>query len=175
MAARAADPRDPHRIKLLQGGQELFPALVAAMDRARSEVRLETYIFDFKGDAAQVAEALIRAASRGVTTWVVVDGVGTPDLPQPWRERFRASGVQWQVYAPLGALGLLIPSRWRRLHRKLCVIDGRLAFCGGINILDDHHDPHHGPLAQPRLDFAVRAAGAPVSYTHLTLPTSDLV
>ena len=160
MAARAADPRDPHRIKLLQGGQELFPALVAAMDRARSEVRLETYIFDFKGDAAQVAEALIRAALRGVTTWVVVDGVGTPDLPQPWRERFRASGVQWQVYAPLGALGLLIPSRWRRLHRKLCVIDGRLAFCGGINILDDHHDPHHGPLAQPRLDFAVRAAGA---------------
>ncbi len=160
MSARAADPRDPHRIRLLEGGQELFPALVAAMDQARSEVRLETYIFDFTGEAVCVAEALIRAASRGVTTWVVVDGVGTPDLPQPWRERFKAAGVQWRVYAPLGALGLLIPSRWRRLHRKLCVTDGRLAFCGGINILDDHHDPHHGRLEQPRLDFAVRAAGA---------------
>ena len=160
MSARATDPRDPHRIRLLEGGQELFPALVAAMDQARSEVRLETYIFDFTGEAACVAEALIRAASRGVTTWVVVDGVGTPELPQPWRGRFKAAGVQWRIYAPLGALGLLIPSRWRRLHRKLCVTDGRLAFCGGINILDDHHDPHHGQLEQPRLDFAVRAAGA---------------
>jgi cardiolipin synthase len=160
MSARAANPRDPHRIRLLHGGQEFFPALVVAMDRARSEVRLETYIFDFTGDAAQVAEALIRAASRGVTTWVVVDGVGTPDLPQPWCDRFKAAGVQWKVFSPLGTLGLLIPSRWRRLHRKLCVIDGRLAFCGGINILDDHHDPHHGRLARPRLDFAVRAAGA---------------
>lgn len=160
MSARATDPRDPHRIRLLEGGQELFPALVAAMDQARSEVRLETYIFDFTGEAACVAEALIRAASRGVTTWVVVDGVGTPELPQPWRARFKAAGVQWRIYAPLGALGLLIPSRWRRLHRKLCVTDGRLAFCGGINILDDHHDPHHGQLEQPRLDFAVRAAGA---------------
>ncbi|RXL45258.1 cardiolipin synthase ClsB, partial [Citrobacter sp. AAK_AS5] len=46
MSARAADPRDPHRIRLLHGGQEFFPALVVAMDRARSEVRLETYIFD---------------------------------------------------------------------------------------------------------------------------------
>jgi len=63
-------------------------------------------------------------------------------------------------------MGLLLPSQWRRLHRKLCVVDGRVAFCGGINILDDFHDPHHGRLAQPRLDFAVRASGALVSQAH---------
>ena len=160
MTARAHDSRDPHQIELLQGSQEYFPALVAAMDHARSEVRLETYIFDFTGEAVEVAEALVRAATRGVTTWVVVDGVGTDALPPLWRKRFETAGVQWSVYAPLGTLGLLIPSRWRRLHRKLCVIDGRLAFCGGINILDDFHDPHHGRLNEPRLDFAVRASGA---------------
>ena len=154
MTARAHDSRDPHQIELLQGSQEYFPALVAAMDHARSEVRLETYIFDFTGEAVEVAEALVRAATRGVTTWVVVDGVGTDALPPLWRKRFETAGVQWSVYAPLGTLGLLIPSRWRRLHRKLCVIDGRLAFCGGINILDDFHDPHHGRLNEPRLDFA---------------------
>jgi cardiolipin synthase len=91
---------------------------------------------------------------------VVVDGVGTPRLSEEWRVRFDQSGVVWRVYSPLGALGLLIPSRWRRLHRKLCVIDGQVAFCGGINILDDWHDPQHGALKSPRLDFAVCATGA---------------
>ena len=63
------------------------------------------------------------------------------------------------MYAPLGTLGLLLPSRWRRLHRKLCVIDGQIAFCGGINILDDWYDPHYGTLAKPRFDFAVCTQG----------------
>jgi cardiolipin synthase len=52
-----------------------------------------------------------------------------------------------------------VPGQWRRLHRKLCVVDGQTGFCGGINILDDFHDPNHGPLASPRLDFAVRVTG----------------
>jgi cardiolipin synthase len=160
MTRAASVPREGHQIRLLQGSQEFFPALIAAMDQARDAVRLETYIFDFAGDSASVAEALIRAAQRGVQTWVVVDGVGTGVLPPVWQQRFDAAGVQWRIYSPLGRLGLLIPSRWRRLHRKLCVIDARLAFCGGINILDDFHDPQYGALSQPRLDFAVRASGA---------------
>lgn len=143
------------QLQLLQGSAAYFPALVDAMDRAREEIRLETYIFDVTGSSAMVAEALERAALRGVATYLVVDGVGTPRLPEPWHGRFAAAGVQWQVFAPLGTLGLLIPSRWRRLHRKLCVVDGMLAFCGGINILDDLYDPNHGVLAAPRLDFAL--------------------
>jgi cardiolipin synthase len=132
-------------------------------------VHLETYIFDFHGAAAMVAEALERAALRGLRVWVVVDGVGTPDLPPHWRDRFERAGVEWRVYSPLGTLGLMIPSRWRRLHRKLCVIDGHLAFCGGINILDDWYDPHHGALLQPRLDFAVCAKGALVQQMQETM------
>jgi cardiolipin synthase A/B len=160
--------RDGHEIQLLEGSREYFPVLIDALDFARSEVHLETYIFDFHGAGAQVAEALERAARRGVTVWLVVDGVGTGTLPARWKERFDQAGVQWRIYSPLGALGLLIPSRWRRLHRKLCVIDGRIAFCGGINILDDFHDPHHGVLKQPRLDFAVLASGALVQQVQET-------
>lgn len=152
--------RDGHQIKLLKGGTEFFSELIRAMDAARSHIQLETYIFDFHGDGALVAAALERAGRRGLRVWVVVDGVGTPRLREEWRERFDKAGVVWRVYSPLGALGLLIPSRWRRLHRKLCVIDGHVAFCGGINILDDWHDPQHGALKAPRLDFAVCATGA---------------
>jgi cardiolipin synthase len=160
---------DGHQIRLIEGGQAYFEALVAAIDQARSQVHIETYIFDFVGDAVRVAEALVRAAERGLRVWVVVDGVGTPRLPSAWRERFDRAGVQWRVYSPLGTLGLLIPSRWRRLHRKLCLVDGHLAFCGGINILDDWYDPHYGKLALPRLDFAVCAQGALVQQLQATM------
>jgi cardiolipin synthase len=156
--------RDGHQIRLIEGGQDYFGALVAALNQARSHVLLETYIFDLHGEAVRVAEALERAALRGVRVWLVVDGVGTPQLPEVWRTRFAHAGVDWRIYAPLGTMGLLIPSRWRRLHRKLCVVDGHTAFCGGINILDDWYDPHHGSLARPRLDFAVSAQGELVGH-----------
>lgn len=150
---------DGHQLLLLQGGDELFPALVEAMDAARRVIHLETYIFEFAGSALTVAEALERAAVRGVLVRLVIDGVGTPRVPAEWRERFDRAGVRWRVYAPLGKLGLLIPSNWRRLHRKLCVVDGTVGFCGGINIIDDRDDVVLGRLAEPRLDFSLRVAG----------------
>ena len=154
------------RLELLQGGVELFPAMVAAMHAARHSILLETYIFDATGAGAMVAEALVQAARRGVHTRVLVDGVGTGELPAGLRKAFHQAGVELGVFAPLGWLGLLLPSRWRRLHRKLCVIDGQLLFCGGINVLDDFHDPHHGPLSEPRFDFAVQVRGALVAHAQ---------
>lgn len=148
-----------HQLVLLQNGAALFPALVEAMDAARSVVHLETYIFEFAGSALSVAEALERAAQRGVVVRLVIDGVGTPRMPAEWAHRFAAAGVRWRVYAPLGRLGLLLPSRWRRLHRKLCVVDGTVGFCGGINIIDDQDDVALGRLFAPRLDFSLRVAG----------------
>lgn len=148
-----------HRLRLLEGGQNLFPAMVQAMDRARHLIHIETYIFVFAHSALAVAEAMERAARRGVEVRLVVDAVGTPTLPPEWVQRFRAAKVQWRVYAPLGRLGLLIPSRWRRLHRKLCVVDGMVGFCGGINLIDDRDDTALGRLAVPRLDYAVEVSG----------------
>jgi cardiolipin synthase len=148
-----------HRLGLLTGGEALFAALVQAMDAARSSIHLETYIFDFRGSPLVVAQALERAALRGLSVRLVVDGVGTADMPMAWRARLLAAGVQLRVYAPLGRLGLLLPSRWRRLHRKLCVVDGVLGFCGGINLLDDHIDTATNALHFPRFDFALRCTG----------------
>lgn len=151
--------RSGHQLDLLEGGERLFPAMADAIDRARTLVHVETYICTFSGAAAQVAEAMVRAARRGVEVRLLVDGVGTGALPAPWAERLSAAGVQHRVFAPLGRLGLLIPSRWRRLHRKLCVVDSHTGFCGGINLIDDRDDLALGPLAVPRLDYAVRVHG----------------
>ena len=92
--------RDGHQIKLLKGGAEFFPELIRALEAARSHVQLETYIFDFHGDGAQVAAALERAGRRGVRVWVVVDGVGTPKLSEDWRVRFDQAGVECGFIRP---------------------------------------------------------------------------
>ena len=155
-----------HQVQLLQGGEAFFAALVQAIDRSAYEVRLETYIFNVDASGQQVAASLERAALRGVAVYLVMDGVGTPALPPEWVTRFKRAGVAWRIYSPLGRLGLLIPSRWRRLHRKLCVVDGVVAFCGGINVLDDFFDPNHGVLDSPRFDFAVRVEGPLVQAAH---------
>ena len=157
-------------ISLLEGSRALFPAMIQAMDGARHEIHLETYIFDFHGAAAEVAQALERAAQRGVQTCVVVDGVGTPVVPVEWQQRLAQAGVQWQTFEPVAPLGLLVPSRWRRLHRKLCMVDGAVAFCGGINVLDDFFDHEETTaLRQPRLDFAVRLSGPLVADVRHTM------
>ena len=159
IAPRVARSRIGHQITLLQGGRELFPAMLDAIDAARDEIRLETYIFSFDTSGQRMAQALARAAERGVKVFLMVDGVGTPVMPARWTRRFDASGVSWHVFQPLGFWGAVVPSRWRRLHRKICVIDNALAFCGGINLMDDFHDPAAGELPAPRLDFAVRVTG----------------
>jgi cardiolipin synthase len=162
--------RDAHTIELLCGGAAFFPALVIAIDQAQQEVRIETYIFDFQGAALDVAHALTRAAQRGVRVMLVVDGAGTGALPELWRQRWDEVGVQYRVYAPITAPEFWKPLRWRRLHRKLCVVDQRIGFCGGVNLIDDWLDPQvQGRLPAPRLDYAVRVQGPVVQSLHDTM------
>lgn len=148
-----------HELLLLQSGEQLFAAMAVAIDAARRSVHVETYLFLFSGGALVVAEALARAAARGLQVRLVMDAIGTPPLPPLWVARFAQVGVHWCFYSPLGRLGLLIPSRWRRLHRKLCVVDGEWGFCGGINLIDDHEAPGQPRLEAPRLDYALRVRG----------------
>ena len=148
-----------HQAVLHEGGTSLFPAMVAAIDAAHQQVLLESYIVSFKGQTLAVMEALERAATRGVEVCVLFDGVGSQVPPQAWQLRWSQAGVQWQIFAPGTQSSLLIPSHWRRLHRKLLVVDQRVAFCGGINLLDDHLTANGEELEQPRLDFALEFKG----------------
>jgi cardiolipin synthase A/B len=158
-----------HQLSLLPGGSAYFPSLIAAIAKSRVEVCLETYIFAFEGAGAEVAEALVVAAQRGVAVRVLMDGIGTPWVPAKWQLRWAEAGVHWHLFAPLGRLGLLLPSRWRRLHRKLVVVDAGVGFCGGINVLDDLLDPDQRPQPSARFDFAVRVEGPLVVQMHAAM------
>jgi len=146
-----------NKIELLRSGGEYFPALAAAIDAAQQEIWIETYIFADDGAGNAIAAALVRAAQRGVTVRVLVDGWGAKHYLTGRLERLlHGGGVRLLKYRPEVAPWQFRFHRLRRLHRKLCHVDRRVAFIGGINLIDDMNTPHQKP---PRLDFAVRVSG----------------
>lgn len=157
--------RRPHywsgnEARLLVRGAEFFPALLQAIGQARHEIWLATYIFHEDDSAQAVAQALARAARRGVRVRVVVDGFGSLDSLSTLRGWWAEEPVALAVFRPLDRWwAWLQPQHLRRMHQKLCAIDGEVGFVGGINILDDRLDTHHGALDSPRLDYAVELRG----------------
>lgn len=159
--------RQGNRLTLLENGGAYFPALMQAIDGARYEVHLESYIFQADATGLEVARALMRAARRGVVTRLLVDGFGARDLPPALLAELRNAGVELLIYRPERWRLPMPPRRHRhrlrRLHRKLALADARVAFVGGINIIDDTGE---GRLAHPRQDYAVRIEGPLVADVH---------
>jgi cardiolipin synthase A/B len=157
-------------IELLRNGGEYFPALIDAISSAAKFVWLETYIFADDATGQNIADALARAASRGVDVRVVIDGFGSSTHLGELGEQMKTRGVKLAVFRPETSRFRFRKSRLRRMHRKLVVVDDRVAFCGGINVLDDFN--MHG-YANPhefgaRYDYAVALEGpivAPIKET----------
>lgn len=144
-------------VELLRSGRELFPAMVAALDAAQHEVWLETYIFADDASGTLVADALVRAARRGVKVRVLVDGWGAKHYLRPrLQAHLQGGGVTLLKYRPEVAPWQFRLHRLRRMHRKVCLVDRDVGFVGGINVIDDMNTPGQKP---PRLDFAVRVRG----------------
>lgn len=152
-----------NRINLLETGSAYFPALREAIDAATRELYFETYIFEDDATGRMIAAALSRAASRGVAVRVLVDGFGAREFPVRLMPALEASGVEVLIYRRKISPLTLRRHRLRRLHRKLAVVDARLAFVGGINIIDDMHTPGQTP---PRYDYAVRVEGPLIAPIH---------
>lgn len=152
-----------NRIKLLRAGVEYFPALEAACDSAEHEIYLETYIFEGDVTGQRIAAALSRAARRGVIVHVMIDGFGSKDLSDDFLHAMQRDGVRVLKYRPQISPWTLRRERLRRMHRKIAVVDARVAFVGGINIIDDMHTPKHVP---PRFDYAVRVEGPLLAEIH---------
>lgn len=145
-----------NRITLLRNGSEYFPALESAIDRAQHEVHLETYIFEYDATGIRISEALKRAARRGVTVRLLLDGFGSQNLPQEAIQNLLNTGVQVLIFRKEISPFRLRRNRLRRMHRKLAVVDASIAFVGGINVIDDLNHPE--PLF-PRFDFAISIEG----------------
>jgi len=146
-----------NRVTLLRDGAQYFPALVRAIDNAEREIWLESYIFADDATGRLVAASLSRATRRGVRVRVLIDGWGAKLYLTPALQRdMIQAGIELMKYRPEVAPWQFRSHRLRRLHRKLCQVDGRIAFVGGINVIDDMNTPHHKP---PRTDFAVSVEG----------------
>jgi cardiolipin synthase len=155
---------DGNRVTLLRSGAQYFPVLERSIEQARTEIYLETYIFADDQTGRSIAAALCRASQRGVRVHVLLDGFGTKDLAAPLRQRMLDAGVGLLVYRRKISPLTLRRHRLRRMHRKIAVVDGRLAFVGGINVIDDTNTPGQDP---PRHDYAVQIEGpllAPIHY-----------
>jgi cardiolipin synthase len=152
MACRFVEGNDIH---LLETGKEFFPALIEAIQNARYEIFLETYIYAEDTSGKAVAKALRAAAKRGIKTHLLLDGFGSNQLSHAFIAALQADGVQVLFFRPQGKKGFPF-KLLRRLHRKIALIDDHIAFVGGINIQDDFSP---NPLPYPRLDYAVSIRG----------------
>ncbi len=143
-------------IDLRENGEEYYPAVFDAIAKAEHEVLIETFILFEDKVGVELQRVLIEAARRGVRIDLSVDGWGSPSLSLQYVEALSEAGVQLRAFDP--------PPRWsprrlhvfRRMHRKIVVVDGRFAFVGGINFSADHLSDF-GPEAKQ--DYAIRIEG----------------
>lgn len=130
--------RAGNHITLLENGEEYFSHLFKAMEEARSEIMIETFILFEDSVGLALQKQILAAAQRNVNVMVTVDGYGTHELSEDYIARLTEAGVKFRIFDPRPKLLGLRTNLFRRLHRKLVVIDGRKAFVGGINLSEDH-------------------------------------
>ena len=150
-------------VTLLRSGAEYFPAVEAAIEAAQHEVHLQTYIYAADDIGRRIGETLKRAVQRGVVVNLLLDGYGSKELAKTYVAELQQAGINLVFYRPQVSPWTLQRSRLRRMHRKVTVVDGRCAFVGGINILDDLDVPKD---FGPRVDYAVRLEGPLVQAIH---------
>lgn len=152
------------QLNLLQNGTAFFAQLCADIEVAQKFIYLETYMYVADDTGLMLAAALKRAAARGVIVRILLDGYGSAELSKLWMEDMRAAQVEVLWFRREISPFKISRSRMRRLHRKLTVIDGEVAFVGGINIVNEV-----SAHAAPRLDYAVRLKGMMAGEIHVAM------
>jgi cardiolipin synthase len=126
-----------NRVDLYETGREGLAAMLAAIEGARRRVHLETYILRSDATGRRFLEALTRRASAGVEIRVLYDGFGSIGLDESALERLRGAGGDVVAFNPIARFWPRFAPR-RRDHRKILVVDGAVAFTGGLNIGDEY-------------------------------------
>jgi cardiolipin synthase len=149
-----------NQLKLLRNGAEYFPALETAIEAAKQEIYLQTYIYEADAIGIRIGNLLMQAAIRGVQVNLLLDGFGSKNLPSLFVDNLELAGVRVMFYRPKISPWTLKKKRLRRLHHKVVVVDCKVGFIGGINIIDDFDVPTNRPNnVPPRIDYAVRIEG----------------
>ncbi|MBW6501566.1 MAG: hypothetical protein K0B05_09255 [Bacteroidales bacterium] len=148
------DYKSGHSIELLQSGESFFSANTELIEQARQYIHFQTYIIDEDATGLLVIDALIRAASRGVRVYLLLDAFGTEYLSGSLLKRIEESGILFRFFSPVFITkGLQLSLR---LHHKVLLIDGEAAIIGGMN----YADRYRGTQSLTRwLDFALLIKG----------------
>lgn len=144
-----------NKFTLLENGEAYFPRVFEVIASAQRQVLLETFILFEDKVGKQLHAALLTAARRGVQIDMTIDGWGSPDLSDEFVSTLTEAGVRVHVFDP-GPRPFRRLNYFRRMHRKLVVVDGARAFVGGINYSADHL-ADFGPEAKQ--DYAVEIEG----------------
>jgi len=155
--------RPGNAVRLLENGEEFFARAFEAIAAARQEILLETFILFEDKVGFELQRHLLEAALRGVQVDITVDGWGSPRFEPAFVQALIEAGVRFHVFDPHPPLLGFRLHLFRRMHRKLLVVDGERAFVGGINYSADHLRDY-GPEAKQ--DYAVELEGPIVSDIH---------
>lgn len=162
--------RSGNQIILLENGEAFFPRVFGALQRAQRVVLIETFILFNDKVGAALHREMLAAAQRGVQVTIMVDGYGSPDLPESYVGSLTAAGVRFLYYDPRPPFMGVRTNLFRRLHRKIVVCDDEIAFVGGINYSEEHLSDY-GPEAKQ--DYAVEVKGPIVDdiarYAHAAM------
>ena len=152
-----------NHFRLLENGEDFFPRVFECIAAAEREVVLETFIWFDDKVGKQLQAVLIQAASRGVQVDVTIDDYGSPDLSPEFLGALASAGVRVHLFDPGPRLWGWRTNLFRRMHRKIVVVDGTRGFVGGINYSADHL-ADFGP--QAKQDYAVEIEGPIVAAIH---------
>ena len=161
-----------NKFTLLENGEDFFPRVFERIAAAQREVLVETFILFEDKVGLALHEALLTAARRGVQIDITIDGYGSPDLSVGFISALTQAGVRVHVFDPGPKLWGYRTNLFRRMHRKIVVIDGERAFVGGINYSADHL-ADFGPAAKQ--DYAVEIEGPLVAQIHEFVRTQLLI
>jgi cardiolipin synthase len=129
--------RRGNQVRLLRGGGEAFPAMLAAIGGAQKAILFETYIYERDRTGVRFADALMERARAGVAVRFIVDAIGGFGMDAAFVARLRAAGIQMIEYHPVAPWRKRFNLR-NRDHRKILVVDDDVGFTGGINIGDEY-------------------------------------
>jgi cardiolipin synthase A/B len=155
-----------NRVTLLQNGDEIFPAQLAAIRSARETITYAQYFYEKGSIGLEMAQAFAERCRNGVRTHILLDGFGTLGVPQEYKDLMKTAGCEVAIFRPLHPLVVLSPFGFgkgnRRNHRRVLVVDGRVGFTGGVGVseawLGDGHEKDHWRQTDVRIEGPVVAS-----------------
>jgi cardiolipin synthase len=149
-----------NRLTLLLNGEQIYPAILGAIRRARSTITYAQYSYEDGQIARDLAEALAERCRAGVRVHVLLDSVGTLSMPREYVDLMSKDGCQVVSFRPIGPLGLRRVNN--RNHRRILVVDGRTGFTGGSGVSSKWMG--NGRIADHWRDTDVQIEGPVVEY-----------